>query len=147
MVGVLLRALSGAASLAALNLGSVAFAANCSVPVAGTVERKVVMDTVRAPVTEELNQPVEFVAHKFKVCARHGESFAFLDAALQAPGGSQVDWSITPYAQADCSRLVIALLHRQAGKPWTVVELDICPTDVPWEVWPEQYHAPAELFR
>jgi hypothetical protein len=52
MVGVLSRALSGAASLAALNLGSVAFAADCSVPVAGTVERKVVMDTVRAPVTE-----------------------------------------------------------------------------------------------
>jgi hypothetical protein len=105
------------------------------------------MDTVRAPVTKELNQPVTFVPHKFKLCARGGEDFAFLSAAGQRPGGDPVDWSITPYAEADCSRLVIALVHRPAGKPWRIKELDICPTDVPWEVWPEQYGAPAESFR
>ena len=128
-------------------LPAIAAAADCSVPAPGTAERGAIMDPVRAPVATELKQAVEFVAHKFKVCTQGGESFAFLDAAVQGPGGSAVDWSITPYADADCSRLVIALLHRQAGQPWAVTELDVCPTDVPWEVWPEQYHAPAELFR
>ncbi len=136
-----------AALLAGLSLATAAAAADCSVPAPGTAERSAIMDSVREPVQKELKQPVEFIAHQFKVCAQDGESFAFLDAALQRPGGAPLDWSITPYAQDDCSRLVIALLHQTAGKPWTVTELDICPTDVPWEVWPEQYHAPAELFR
>ena len=123
-----------------------AAAADCSVPAPGTAERKAVMDAVRQPVAKELRQPVEFVAHKFKACASGGKSFAFLDAEPQKPGGAALDWSITPYAEDDCSRLVIALMVKDAAGPWRVEELNICPTDVPWEVWPEQYGAPAELF-
>lgn len=133
--------------LVGLSVATPLAAADCSVPSPGTPERKAVMDTVRKPVQTELKQPVEFVPHMFKICARGGESFAFLDAEVQRAGGGAIDWSVTPYAEADCSRLVIALLHKQGGKAWTVTELDVCPTDVPWEMWPEQYRAPAELFR
>lgn len=121
--------------------------ADCFVPAVGTAQRKGVMDTVRKPVPMELKQSVEFLAHKIRICEQDGELFAFLIAALQRPGGAKVDWSITPYADADCSQLVIALLHKRTGMPWSIMEVAICPTDVPWEAWPEQYFAPEGLFR
>lgn len=109
-------------------------------------ERRALIDAVRKPVSAELKQPVEFVSRKLRVCGDGSTSWAFVDLKPQKPDGLAVDWEASGFF--DCAHQVNALLKRPAtGEDWTVIESAVCPSDVPWAVWSEQYGAPAELFQ
>lgn len=105
------------------------------------VERKAILDALRAPVSGRLGQTVEFVVSRIGISGR----WAFVIATPQRPGGAALDWQKT-ICRGDVSHLVGGLLERTPGG-WTVRALALCPTDVAWEDWPRKYGAPAELFR
>jgi hypothetical protein len=121
-----------------------ALARTCYTPT-GDV-RRAILDALRTPVAADLGQAVEFVVTRMTVCWQGEPAWAFVDARPQRPGGAPVNWGSAGYV--DCSRTVQGLLKR--GSPaggWSVVESAVCPTDVPWAAWTEQYGAPAALFR
>ena len=104
-------------------------------------ERRDILDALRVPVSRELRQPVEFVVETIVMSG----NWAFVIATPQRPGGREIDWQNTVCA-GDVSHLVGGLLRKREGR-WSVRAYALCPTDVAWEPWPEQYGAPAELFR
>jgi hypothetical protein len=107
-------------------------------------ERRAILDALRRPVEGDLHQPTEFVITKFRVCWSGQPIWAFVDARPQRPGSAPIDWKSAGYE--DCSWTVEGLLRKtRAG--WQVVEHDVCPTDVPWSAWTDEYGAPPELFR
>ena len=114
-------------------------------PLAGSAERKAIMDALRKPVEKELNRPVVFrvsVPSDFR--AQNG--WAFLTADLRRPDGSPMDFRGTPYPPSDFNGGgVNALLHRTNGR-WRVVTYILCATDVEWEDWSKKYHAPRAIF-
>jgi hypothetical protein len=105
-------------------------------------ERKAVLEALRQPVQRDLKQPIEFVISKM----RAEDQWVFVIAELQKPGGTALNWSETICA-GDQSHLVGALLQQSTPGKWIVVAYALCPTDVAWEEWPQQYNAPPELFR
>lgn len=108
-------------------------------------ERKAVLDSLRTPVAAELKQSVEFVVKKLRVCWKGSPQWAFVDAVPQRPGGAAVDWESTGHI--DCGHLVHGLLKQTTpGSGWSVVESVVCPSDVPWADWSNQYGAPQKLF-
>jgi hypothetical protein len=109
-------------------------------------ERKSILDVLRKPVEDNLRQQVEFVITKLRVCWSGRPSWVFVDAKPQRPGGGPLNWQAAGYE--DCSRTVQGLLKiPSVGAGWQVVEAAICPTDVPWAAWTNEYGAPEELFR
>jgi hypothetical protein len=108
-------------------------------------ERRAILDALRAPVSAELSQPVEFVIRKMRVCWKEVPAWAFVDATPQRPGGEPVGWESAGFI--DCSRTVQGLLRRDLEGTWSVTESAVCPTDVPWSAWSGQYGAPPELFK
>lgn len=122
---------------------SAASAQDCFTP-QGTL-RKSVLDTLRVPFVDNLKQPVEFVVSKIRVCWRGTELWAFVFAKPQRPGGAPIDWRSAGYS--DCSETGMGLLGRsRPSDPWAVLDHAICPTDVTWAGWSEQYGAPPQLF-
>ncbi|MEZ5851847.1 MAG: hypothetical protein R3D68_14475 [Hyphomicrobiaceae bacterium] len=133
-----------AAFLLALTAGApMALAEGCTTP-QGALRRSV-LDAVRVPVAENLRQSVEFVVRKIRVCGRGAEQWAFVFAKPQRPGGAPIDWRAAGHF--DCSETSMGLLYRAGpADPWTVVDYAVCPTDVTWAGWSEQYGAPPQLF-
>jgi hypothetical protein len=142
-----LRRTMASAVLAPL-LGAFGFAlpaaAQCYTPQGA--ERKEILDVLRRPAEANLRPPVEFVIAKFRVCWQGRPSWAFVDARPQRPGGAPIDWKAAGYE--DCSPTIFGLLRKpSAGAAWRVVAHAICPTDVTWDGWPDEFGAPRELFR
>jgi len=140
------RALIVLAASLILAMGGTAAAQECPyTPAVGSAERKAIMDALRIPVQERLEQRVVFVANKFAAC----RGWAFSEATPQNPNGSTLDWAATPFrddvAEGMCGGYIHALLGRDDGR-WRVRDLVICATDVPWVTWPEDHAAPRELF-
>lgn len=109
-------------------------------------ERKTILDVLRKPVADNLHQQIEFVITKFRVCWSGRPTWAFVDAKPQKPGGGPLNWQAAGYE--DCSQTIEGLLKKSSeGADWQVVVTDICPTDVPWAAWTQEYGAPEELFR
>jgi hypothetical protein len=115
------------------------------VPLAGSAERKDIMDTLRGPVASELKQQVTFLAKKLALC----REWAFIEAEPRQPDGRPIDWSTTPYSEGYkegmCGGHVDALLVKDKGR-WRIRVYEICASDVPWVTWAEEYGAPPELF-
>lgn len=108
-------------------------------------ERKAILDALRAPVAAELQQSVEFVVTKIRVCWKGSPAWSFVDARPQRPGGAPIDWESTGHI--DCDHSVEGLLrHTTPAGRWKVVESVVCPSDVPWAAWSDQHGAPPELF-
>jgi hypothetical protein len=124
----------------------VASAQEVRTPAPGSAERKAIADALRAPVERELKQKVVFKIEHLKV----GGDWAFLRGVPQRPGGGKVDYGVTPYRQRIEDGVfddwICALLRRRAGK-WQVVKYVIGATDVVYEGWDEEYHAPSAIFR
>jgi hypothetical protein len=104
-------------------------------------ERKAILDAIRAPIAQDLGQPVEFVVKRIAVTA----PWAFVMADVQGPGGTAIEWEKT-VCSGDVSHLTGALLKKSDEGAWNVEELVLCPTDVAWATWAEDHQAPAELF-
>jgi len=115
-------------------------------PKAGSAERKALMDALRIPVEKDLKQSVVF-----NVKTLHAQNgWAFLYGIPVRPGGKPIDYRRTPYQQAiDAGAFgsdVAALFHRVNGR-WRVVRYVLGPTDVAWETWDRDYHAPSAIFK
>lgn len=117
-----------------------------AIPVAAEVttvigaERKTILDALRGPVQTELVQPVEFVVDTI---VKNG-AWAFVIARPQKPGGAPIAWQNT-VCKGDVSHLVGGLLQKIEGV-WIVRTTALCPTDVAWVTWPDDYGAPRDLF-
>ncbi|HML91691.1 hypothetical protein [Methyloceanibacter sp.] len=119
---------------------------NCPyTPAPETAERKAIVDALRKPVTKDLGQSVIFVISDLNVCG----DWAFVAAEPKRKNGTPVDWSLGSYADDMandvCGGLVHALLVKRGGT-WTVRELAVCATDVPWIPWADDFGAPPALF-
>ena len=113
-------------------------------PKAGSPERKAIMDALRVPVEKDLKQKVIFKVDSLRV----QNGWAFLGGMPLQKSGKHIDYRKTKYREAleagafDDS--VYALLKSTKG--WSVVAFVIGPTDVAWESWDKEYHAPRSLF-
>lgn len=115
-------------------------------PAPGSAERKAIADVLRAPVEKELKQKVVFKFDHLKVSG----DWAFMRGVPQRPDGGRVDYSVTPYQQRIEDGVfddwICALLRKRADK-WQVVNYVIGATDVVYEGWDEEYHAPSAIFK
>ena len=115
------------------------------VPEKGSVERKAIVDALRAPVEKQLKQPVIFKIDHLKV----QNNWAFLNGRPQNPDGSAIDYTNTVYQDAVDSGAfddgIVALLRKVNGK-WKVVQYVIGATDVPYVDWDKKYRAPKGIF-
>ena len=115
------------------------------VPEKGSVERKAIVDALRAPVERQLKQPVIFKIDHLKV----QNNWAFLTGRPQSSDGSAIDYADTVYHDAVDSGAfddgIVALLRQVNGK-WKVVQYVIGATDVPYVDWDKKYRAPKGIF-
>ena len=115
------------------------------VPEKGSVERKAIIDALRAPIEKQLKQPVIFKIDHLKV----QNNWAFLSGRPQSSDGSAIDYTDTVYHDAVDSGAfddgIVALLRKVKSK-WTVVQFVIGATDVPYVDWDKEYRAPKAIF-
>ncbi|MBA2527650.1 MAG: hypothetical protein H0V18_17990 [Pyrinomonadaceae bacterium] len=115
------------------------------VPEKGSVERKTIVDALRAPVEKRLKQPVIFRIDHLRV----QNNWAFLSGQPQNSAGSAIDYTNTVYQDAVDSGAfddgIVALL-RKVNDKWTVVQYVIGATDVPYVRWDKKYRAPKGIF-
>ena len=116
-----------------------------AVPV-GDPLRRALLNTLRAPIEDELDQPVQFMVDQLKV---QGD-WAFYAGSVQRPDGRPIDFARTRFAEAIAEGVfdgptTYGLMHRVGGR-WTVTVFVIGPTDVAYLGWPDEYGAPPSLF-
>ena len=104
-------------------------------------QRKAILDALRVPIERDLKQPVIFAVQKYAVIG----DWAFVMATPKRPDGGEIAWART-VCRGDVSHLVGGLMKREDGR-WIVRDFALCPTDVAWDGWPEQYGAPRALFQ
>ena len=114
-------------------------------PPPGSPLRASILDGLRPTVQNEIGGPIQFVINEFRVL----ESWAYVSARPQRPGGAPIQWSATKFRQAwaddTMSDLVLAVLWTD-GRGWRVIEYAIGPTDVIWEEWMTKHRLPRRLF-
>ena len=114
-------------------------------PAVGSVERKAILNALRAPVEKRLKQAVVFKMQRLVV----DKGWAFALGQPIRPNGKRVDYSKTPYAQALKDGMFddsfSALLHFSGGS-WKVATYNIGATDVEWVDWDTKYGAPSAIF-
>jgi hypothetical protein len=114
-------------------------------PVAGSSERKAIMESLRGPIERDLKQRVVFKVTHLKVQG----AWAFIQGMPEQPGGKAIDYRGTEYEEAINAEAFddgfSALLQRRGGK-WKVRIYIIGATDVPYEGWDKEYGAPSEIF-
>jgi hypothetical protein len=113
-------------------------------PERGSVERKAIMDALRAPVKRELKKNIVFQVNLLRV----KDDWAVISATPLKPGGSAFDWNGTKYANCmrdgDCDNGVQALL-KKSGNSWRVVDYGIGATDWGMGYACEKRKCPVEL--
>lgn len=112
---------------------------------AGSSERKAVMDALRGPARQDLNQPVIFKVGQLKVAG----DWAFARVVPLQPNGKPIDYSKTKYREVAEQGVFDAegeaLLKRTNGG-WSVVEWRFGATDTEVDLWREKYQLPKGLF-
>jgi len=115
-------------------------------PVAGSGERKAIMESLRGPIERDLKKRVVFKVDHLKVQG----GWAFIRGVPEQPGGAAMDYRGTQYEEAIKEGVFddwfCALLQRQGGK-WRVRIYSIGATDVTYEGWDKEYKAPPEIFQ
>lgn len=115
-------------------------------PKPNSVERKQILDSLRAPVEADLKKAVIFKVDHFKV----ENDWAFMRGVAQQPGGKKMDYKGTQYEEAIKEGIfddwICALLRKEKGK-WRVVTYSIGATDVVYDGWDEEFNAPPEIFK
>ncbi len=120
------------------------FAGEIYEPKRGSPERKAILDALRPVMEAQMRGPVEFVIHKLRVV----DGWAFVVADPQRPGGTSIDIHETAFADEAGYMdgfTTYALLRRKNGV-WYLFDHAIGPTDVFYEIWPQQYGAPRSLL-
>ncbi len=107
-------------------------AADFSEPARGSVERKSMLDAVRARAEEQLGAPIEFVVYDLRVDG----AFGFASLQAQRPGGGEIDLYATPGFKEGTIEpdfmdgTSMQALMRRSGDTWVAVHWAIGPTDV-----------------
>lgn len=108
-------------------------------------QRQSIEEAARSRAQAELGKPLRLTAVK----VRQQDGWALIHAHMQTPGGANIDYRGTAYADAAArgqkSASYVVLL-RGTDKRWTVVTDSVGPTDEGWQAWRQQYQAPAILF-
>ncbi|CAL1691395.1 hypothetical protein MMB232_01533 [Brevundimonas subvibrioides] len=109
--------------------------------------RRVLMETLRETIADDLGQPVQFVVDTLRAEDRN---WAFYSGHVQQPNGRPIDFSRTRYAEALEEGMfdgptTYALFSYNNGS-WRVVTFVVGPTDVPYVGWSDEFNAPAALF-
>lgn len=122
-------------------------------PERGSEERAAIMDALREPVQQDLNQPsrIIFVVRDDGLFKSDGE-WAFLFAEPVREDRQPVDFSRTRYAgileevrELGADNRLVALLHRCGGE-WRTVTYTIFVTDTLWSDWHVVYGAPPRIL-
>ncbi len=112
----------------------------------GDPRRKLLLDTLRGPVEQDLGQKVQFVVDTLNV----QDDWGFAIVHPRTPAGGEIDFRRTRYNEALDEGMfdgdtTYALLHSEGGE-WKLVTFVIGPTDVTYAGWPEEFGAPHALF-
>jgi len=107
--------------------------------------RKVLLDSLRPDIQNDLGLDVQFVVDTLQVDGY----WAYMAGTVQNTDGSPIDFSETPYAKAEAEGMfdgptVKAILSQQ-GDGWMVEAYSIGATDIVESGWPEEYGVPCEL--
>jgi len=106
-----------------------------------------VIDVLTPVVSTEVGQPVRLQPNTVSV----RDEWAYVDAQVANPDGSEIDWSTTNLASRyengvmDTGGGVHALLKNENGT-WVVLEHVIAPTDVAWIDWAARHGAPPDIL-
>lgn len=123
----------------------VAVALGQSTPAAGSPERKALMDAIRVPIQRDIGQKVQFKVDWLKVQG----NWAFLKGKPIQPGGSDIDYSRTKYAQEVKDGVFgygVQCLFKKKGSKWTVAKYVLGASDVPYTMWWKEFGAPKKIF-
>ncbi len=125
-------------------LGGNASAQSAHTPVAGSAERKAIMDMLRVPCEQDLGREVIFKVQHLRVA---GE-WAFARVVPIQPNGKEIDYSRTKYreelAEGAFDAEAEALLRREGGR-WKLLEWRFGATDTEVDIWLEKYRMPKSL--
>ena len=122
-----------------------ALAQSAHTPPAGGAERKAIMDALRVPCEADLGRKVIFQVQHLRVA---GE-WAFARVVPLQPGGKEIDYSRTKYAEAEAEGAFDAegeALLRRSGETWKVVEWRFGATDTEVDLWLEKYRFPRAIL-
>ena len=116
-------------------------------PERGSALRAEILDAARPVFERETGGPVEFVITTLNVF----DNWAYGNVRLQRPGGGQIDWRRTKYAEDDAQGMFdpaghLFLLRKSDAGEWMLVEYALGPTDVAWDWWRQQLNLPEALF-
>ena len=114
------------------------------VPAVGSRERRAIMDTLRGLMEKRLHRRVVFRIRNPAQDFHAQNGWAFVQAQLRQPNGAPLGRDFFR-GKGDVSDLVMALLRRRGGR-WHLVTYALLPTDVAWEGWDKEYHAPRGIF-
>jgi len=117
-----------------------------NVPV-GDPLRRVLLDTLRPAIENDLGQPVQFMVDTLRV---EDGNWAFFAGRSQQPNGRPIDFSRTHYKEAMDEGMfdgpaTTALFSYNNGE-WRVVYFAVGPTDVPYVGWQDEFSLPQGLF-
>ncbi len=120
------------------------FAGEIYEPKRGSSERKAILDALRPVMEARMRGPVEFVIRKLRV----EDGWAFVVTDPQRPGGASINIRETAFAdEADyMDGLTTYALLRHKNGVWRLFDHAIGPTDVFYEIWPQQFGAPRALL-
>ena len=101
--------------------------------------RKELLNSLRPYVENDLGVDVQFVVDTLQV----EDGYAFLAGSVQHKDGSPIDFSQTPYADAEAEGMfdgpsIRALLSKQ-GDDWQAEIFSIGATDVVEAGWPDEF--------
>ncbi len=116
-------------------------------PEAGTALRREILNAARPVFETDTSGPVEFTVHALAV----DNDWAFGDVALRRPGGGEIDWSQTQFAEDNAQGAfdpsASFFLARHTAQGWTVIEHATGPTDAPWIEWGKTYNLSGEMLQ
>ena len=107
--------------------------------------RKVLLDSLRPDIESELGVDVQFVVDTLQVDGY----WAFMSGSVQNADGSPIDFSQTPYAEAEAEGMfdgpTIKAILSQQGDGWMVEAYSIGATDVVEAGWADEYGVPCDV--
>lgn len=115
-------------------------------PKRGSELRKILLDTVRDKAEQELQSKILFKVDSLRTDGH----WAFLSAIPVSHNLTEIDFAKTKYAKQYVEGLfdnsLTALLVKEAGKEWRIIEFSIGSTDANFVDWPEKYLVPERII-
>ncbi len=134
------------AALLFLILPAVANAQDAEQPESGSALETEILEAARPTFEAETSGAIEYEVRRVNVL----DDWAFAEVTLRRPGGRDIDWQRTKYAE-DFSQGIFDpaasffLAKRENGN-WILVQYATGPTDIAWDSWKDDYRLPKELF-